>query len=358
MSDSAPENKTEPLKILMTADAAGGVWRYTADLARGLADRGAEVLVACMGPRPPEESKRELLNIPRVRLVESDFALEWMPNPWQDVEAAGKWLMDLASAFRPDIVHLNGYSHANLPWRKPVVVVGHSCVFSWWRAVHGCAPGEEWAEYKRRVMEGLSACDVAICPSKFMARALEEEYGTPREKIQVIYNSSRAPQADRRDKRNFILAAGRMWDEGKNLRLLEQIAPQLAWEVCIADGARPHAQLLDEMRHAGIFAHPALYEPFGLAVLEAARQRCCLVLSDIPSLREIWANAAIFVDPRDPNRWAAELSRLCESSAERESMAARAFARAAKFRESASEYWKLYRSMVAANLRPGKGAAA
>src|SRR5581483_1351257 len=233
-------------------------------------------------------------------LAESDFALEWMANPWKDVEAAGKWLMDLASAFRPDIIHLNGYSHANLPWSRPVVVVGHSCVFSWWKAVHGCAPGEEWAEYKRRVMEGLAACDVAICPSKYMACALAEEYGTTREKIQVIYNSSRAPENGGGDKREFILAAGRIWDEGKNLRLLERIAPQVHWEIRIADGARPQAQLLEEMWQAGIFAHPALYEPFGLAVLEAAQRRCCLVLADTPSLREIWRDAAIFIDPRDP----------------------------------------------------------
>ena len=69
-------------------------------------------------------------------------------------------------------------------------------------------------------------------------------------------------------------------------------------------------ELISQMSVASIFAHPALYEPFGLSVLEAARAGCCLILSDIPSLRELWDGAAIFVDPRQPEAWVRELNRL------------------------------------------------
>ena len=48
-----------------------------------------------------------------------------------------------------------------------------------------------------------------------------------------------------------------------------------------------------------ILAAPALYEPFGLGVLEAAQAGAALVLGDIPTLRELWDGAATFVDPRD-----------------------------------------------------------
>ena len=34
----------------------------------------------------------------------------------------------LERRLRPDVVHLNGYTHGALPWRAPVLVVGHSCV--------------------------------------------------------------------------------------------------------------------------------------------------------------------------------------------------------------------------------------
>ena len=42
----------------------------------------------------------------------------------------------------------------------------------------------------------------------------------------------------------------------------------------------------------------ARYEPFGLAVLEAAQAGMRLVLSDIPSFRELWDGAATFVASR------------------------------------------------------------
>ena len=54
---------------------------------------------------------------------------------------AGEWLLALAGRARPDVVHLNGYAHAALPWARPIVVVAHSCVLSWHEAVRGRAAG-------------------------------------------------------------------------------------------------------------------------------------------------------------------------------------------------------------------------
>ena len=50
----------------------------------------------------------------------------------------------------------------------------------------------------------------------------------------------------------------------------------------------------------------ALYEPFGLAVLEAAQAGCALVLSDIPTFRELWDGAALFVAAATTPRLCAE----------------------------------------------------
>ena len=51
------------------------------------------------------------------------------------------------------------------------------------------------------------------------------------------------------------------------------------------------------MARTAVFVSPALYEPFGLAVLEAAQAGCALVLSDIPTFRELWDGVALFVAP-------------------------------------------------------------
>src|SRR5579883_1733725 len=89
-----------PKRVLLTTDAVGGVWRYTVDLVRGLARQGLSVLVASLGPRPSAGQRRQIMKISGADLRESEFALEWMPNPWRDVEAAGEWLLELAQEFR------------------------------------------------------------------------------------------------------------------------------------------------------------------------------------------------------------------------------------------------------------------
>jgi glycogen synthase len=61
---------------------------------------------------------------------------------------------------------------------------------------------------------------------------------------------------------------------------------------------------------ASIYASPARYEPFGLAALEAGLAGCALVLGDIASLREVWGDAATYVDPFDDDHLTRELQRL------------------------------------------------
>ena len=95
----------------------------------------------------------EVAALRNARLVTSTFALEWMPDPWRDVDAAGEWLIDLAIGH--DLVHLNGYAHAALPFEVPVIAVAHSCVLTWWRAVHGANAPAEWNEYRRPDLDRL-----------------------------------------------------------------------------------------------------------------------------------------------------------------------------------------------------------
>lgn len=360
MAAKASSNKQKPLKILMTADAVGGVWQYSVDLIRGLGER-AEVLLATFGPRPSTEQKQQLKNFPQVQLCESNYALEWMSDPWRDVDAAGEWLFSLQADFGADVIHLNGYAHAALPWERPVVVVAHSCVYSWWRAVHHSPPPPEWAEYYRRVAKGLWACNTVVAPSRFMADEVEREYSVSFEKIQVICNFSTAPVPAATEKEPFCLAAGRFGDQAKNLPALTEIASRLRWPIYLAGerasaadslhilGQLPHAELLGYMSRAGIFLHPALYEPFGLSILEAARCGCCLILADIPSLRELWSNSAIFVHPRKPEHWISKIHQLVDNAEKRLRLgeAARRRSRCYSEQNSIAAYQNLYRGMAA-----------
>jgi glycosyltransferase involved in cell wall biosynthesis len=93
-------------------------------------------------------------------------------------------------------------------------------------------------------------------------------------------------------------------------------------------GRLPEEELFRLLSEAAIFAHPARYEPFGLAVLEAALAGCALVLGDLESLRETWDGAAEFVPPDDDGALAAALSALARGAGRRAALAGRARARA------------------------------
>src|SRR5690625_1661377 len=125
------------MKILMTADTVGGVWNYALELIGALEDVGVEVALATMGRRLRDDQRVELGALGNVELYESEFRLEWMDEPWADLERAGEWLLGIADRVGPDLVHLNGYVHGALEWGCPVIVVGHCCVLSGGRAVRG-----------------------------------------------------------------------------------------------------------------------------------------------------------------------------------------------------------------------------
>jgi glycogen synthase len=335
----------------MTADAVGGVWTHALELAAALAPHDAQVALAVMGPPPSAAQRTAATAVPNVTLVEGSFRLEWMDDPWDDVARAGEWLLGLEEQIRPDVVHLNGYAHGALPWRAPALVAAHSCVLSWWRAVKGEPAPASWARYQREVMRGLAGVSLVVAPTRAMLTDLETYYGTraARTDGMVVPNGRRAERYPPGPKEPFVLSAGRLWDEGKNVATLASAAGRLPWPVCVAgddtspDGATVEGAVLDTVRSLGrlsehamadwlgraaIFALPARYEPFGLSALEAALAGCALVLGDIPSLREVWDDAATFVPPNDADALAAAITSLAASPARRGEMAARARERA------------------------------
>lgn len=351
------------MRILMTADAVGGVWTYVLELADALAPYGVEVSLATMGPAPSPSQRAEVERSAVTSLHVSDYALEWMDEPWEDVERAGDWLLELEAELEPDLVHLNGYAHGALPWTAPVLVVGHSCVLSWWEAVKGAPPPARLKPYADAVADGLRGAELLVTPTRALLVELERLYAPACER-EVIPNGRRPLTP--RPKEPFILAAGRAWDEAKNLAALDRVAPSLAWPVLIAGdapagrfrhaqqlGLVPRERLEELMRRAAVFAAPAFYEPFGLGPLEAASAGCALVLGAIPSLQELWEGAAYFVAPGDGDALAAALAALTTHESRRASLAARARERARLFTPR-----RMGAAYQAAYLRLARGARA
>jgi glycosyltransferase involved in cell wall biosynthesis len=357
-------------RVLLGADAVGGAWTFAVGLAAGLARAGVRTTLATMGPLPSEAQRREAAAVPGLELEESDARLEWMDEPWDDVARAGEWLLDIERRTRPDVVHLGGYAHAALPFRAPVVVTAHSCVVTWWRAVHGEEPPPAWDRYRRELRRGLDGAGAVVAPTRAMLRALVAAHGPVRDP-RVIWHAAPPREGAGGPREPIVLAAGRAWDPAKNLATLDAAASDLPWPVVLAgsdahpDGTRRPlrhvrtlgwlgpGELAAWMARASIYVAPARYEPFGLGALEAALSGAALVLGDLESLREVWGDAALWVPQDDPRAVGRAIRALIDDAGLRQRLAARARHRALAWSpdRQVAAWVSLYRELAGRALR-------
>lgn len=351
--------------VLMTADTVGGVWTYALDLARGLEPYEIQILLVTMGGLPDRQQRRQVRQLEHVTLKATPLKLEWMDDPWGDVQKAGDLLLELEAGHRPDVVHLNGYCHGAIGFKSPVLMVGHSCVYSWHHAVHRRLPGTEWQRYRRRVAEGLRAADLVTAPTRTMLRDLRRFYGNFNAAPPVFNGRDFKPLQVKKEP--FVFCAGRLWDEAKNIRCLQEAAQLVRWPIRVAGQSRhpnggtihfPNLEtvgMLDteavrsHLSRASIFALPVKYEPFGLSALEAALCGCALVLGDLASLREVWQDAAVYVNPDDCGQTARQINRLIDEPARLEDYRRRAIHQAQRYtlRRMSEGYMKLYHQLKA-----------
>ncbi len=353
-----------PLTVLMTTDTVGGVLVYATTLAHALRRYNVTVILAAMGGPLSDDWKARIKTLDNVSCFESDYKLEWMDDPWPDVRKAGRWLQSLADRFGPDVVHLNNYTHVQLDWKCPTLVVGHSCVFSWHQAVYSQPPSSRWRKYFCTVRSALKCAGAVTAPTWAFLQTLKGLYG-PFRSIGAVYNGM-DPSGKPCPKEKIVFAAGRLWDEAKNIAILKEVQSLIPVPICVAGslqhpdgsfansgglehlGYLPPQQVAQWYARSAVYVLPAVYEPFGLSALEAAHAGCALVLGDIPSLREIWAGAAIFVNPRDKKQIAEAIGLLINVPSLRAEYARKAMARASFYSiaKMASRYFSIYGTLL------------
>lgn len=360
-------------RVLLTGDTAGGVWTFCTELAAGLIRSGVQVHFASLGPSVSKAQMETAKSIEGLTWLHRPGKLEWMDEPWADVDAGGVWLQAAVREFRPDLIHLNTLSYGDIDFATPSIQTYHSCVCSWWSAVKQAPLPAGWARYHSQVNASLRGASVVTAPSAAALADVFRHYDVPTQKGVAVHNGVDSAAFKPMDKEPFVLSAGRLWDEGKNVRALAEIASELPWPVYLAGNAAgptgtgtqfENCHLLGELSRkdlsvwygrAGIYALPARYEPFGLSCLEAALSGCALVLGDMASLREIWADSAVFVDPNDRPALRREIQVLISNPERRETMAKRAMQRASTYsvQRMTEGYLKAYRSALALRNRSG-----
>jgi glycogen synthase len=363
------------VRILVTTDVAGGVWSYTEELTEALAARGHQVALVSFGGEPGPLHRAWLQQHPQLDFTALPHPLEWMPEPEPGLSASAVELRAVAERFAPDVIHLNQFFYGAVDLGAPSLVVAHSDVVSWWRAVRREEPPDDawFRRYRGWVRGGLAGASLLAAPTTWMAAQIEAIYGAA--PVRVVHNARSPARFPRRaaPRERMCVTVGRLWDEGKGAHdlsaaaaLLQQRGHQDAAEVVAAGPSRhpssgtdfptdspglrwagvlPPADLALLLQRAAVYVATSRYEPFGLAPLEAALSGCALVMSDIPTFRELWGDAALFYPPGDAHALAEILRQVLAEPVRCAALADAAHARAlARFTPGrmASDYETLY----------------
>jgi len=325
------------MHVLITADTVGGVWTYVRELVSGLARRGVRVTLISFGNIPTADQSAWLDGLPEVDFRATAFRLEWMQDSESDLELSAKYVDQVVSEVKPELLHLNQYFYGSLACDVPRLVVAHSDVVSWWHAVHGHEPPEsKWLSWYREIVSrGLHRADALVAPSRWMLDAITRHYHRPANGYVVHNGRSPCLFNPYVPKDDCVVSVGRLWDCGKQVSLLAEhkmpvktyivgskVHPDAAYRAGLrgaSDGSPVHfkgpqseSQLSLLFARSTIYAATSRYEPFGLAPVEAALSRCALIANDIPTFRELWGDAAYYFNSNDGESLRAAVQHLID----------------------------------------------
>lgn len=237
-----------------------------------------------------------------------------------------------------DIFHSTYVAPPFLPCKSVVTV--HDITFD----LH-----PEWFTARVRTMLGtlvpysLRHAARIITISECTRRDLVERFGLSPERIAVTHLAPRPqyiqprPRAEgsdpfflfvgniepRKNLETVLYALRLLWDRGVQVplviagkagysheRVLRLITRLRLYEAVRFTGYVPDNDLLQLYAQATALVHPALYEGFGLTVLEAMVQGVPVLASGASSIPEVAGDAALLLDPLDVEAWADAMERV------------------------------------------------
>ncbi len=150
----------------------------------------------------------------------------------------------------------------------------------------------------------------------------------PRKNVPTLLAAWRLLRARRADPPPLVLCGGFGWKAEEVRREIAE-AEKEGWAMHL--GYVGAAELAALYRGAELVVLPSFYEGFGLPAIEALRAGAPLVASDLPVLREVAGDAALYAPPDRPDLWAERIGEVLADSALREELKRKGRERAGLF---------------------------
>jgi glycosyltransferase involved in cell wall biosynthesis len=166
----------------------------------------------------------------------------------------------------------------------------------------------------------------------------------PTKNVETLVDAfARMPQ-HLRDTHDLVLVG----DFRRRLDLRERIERSGIEKQTVFTGVVSDDRLVRLYQRAALFVFPSLYEGFGFPVLEAMACGCPVISSNASSLPEVAGDAAVLVDPLDPEGLVRQMELVLTDTALRQGLRERGLKQAAQFSwdRTAQETIAVYRKVV------------
>jgi alpha-1,3-rhamnosyl/mannosyltransferase len=146
----------------------------------------------------------------------------------------------------------------------------------------------------------------------------------PRKNLELIIRA----MASQKNPIPLVLAG---WDGWGDKSWLKEALPQELKEKIILPGYVDDKTLACLYTGAVGFIYPSLYEGFGLPVLEAMACGCPVICSNAASLPEVAGDAALYIDPSDPDALQLAMDQIISNPDLRQDLRERGLVQASRF---------------------------
>lgn len=366
----------------------GGIGRYTRELLKALLESNQAYRFRIFSAAPSHEIAvpQSDFSGPQAQLRLLPLSPKWLYRIWYRLRLPVPVQLFTGGI---DLFHSPDFVLPPVLGNVPTLLTVHDLSFAHFPETFTPA----LVNYLNRVVPwSVARAGHILADSESTKRDLLTLYGTPEEKISVLYSGVDAnfqpvhdPEAlDQVRERYSIGQAPFLFTVGtlqprKNIQMLirafKPIALRSNYKLVIAGGKGwlyqqllPEAQrqdLADRVHFIGfvddadlpalysaarVFVFPSIYEGFGLPILEAMACGTPVIASDASSLPEVTGEAGILLRPDDEAAWSRVMGELMEDSALRAKLREAGFRQARRFdwHRSAARLLEIYGAMVVA----------